>query len=253
MSMTVRFGANAESTEPMATAPSARRYIRRRPTRSPARPSSGVATAAEMSQAVSIHVWPTASAPMSAPMVDSTGMMSDWRLETAVKLVATAMKVMRVGDIERLSARRKMERLYWRETPIGGLLQYFSGGCLHFATPRCSVTDTALRALLDERRPTRADARRTSTRSSKPGARHSQNRGWMPRSRASPVGRRRHRHAVPQLSDPRRARGGGVPPRGRGCRVVRRGAWRRSALRCARRMAPRFAGYASQSACSSTD
>ena len=58
-----------------------------------------MATAAEMSHAVSIHVWPTASAPMSAPIVESTGMMSDWRLATAVKLVATAMKVMRVGDI----------------------------------------------------------------------------------------------------------------------------------------------------------
>jgi hypothetical protein len=68
-------------------------------------------------------------------------MISDWRLATAVKLVATAMKVMRVGDINAFPrsglggmgdaeleepgdrSGRPREELEWRESPIGGLLR----------------------------------------------------------------------------------------------------------------------------------
>ncbi|GMA96117.1 hypothetical protein GCM10025881_29410 [Pseudolysinimonas kribbensis] len=96
MSSTPSVGAVAAMREPSATAATVTRKVRRRPTRSPTRPSSGVATAAEMSHAVMAQVTPAVPVCRSAWMAGSTGTMSDWRVEKEATLRPRAANV-RIG------------------------------------------------------------------------------------------------------------------------------------------------------------
>ena len=95
-------GASAATTEPSATASSASTKMRRLPTMSPTRPSSGVATAAEISQAVMVQVAPDVVVPRSRWITGSTGTTRDCRVANEPTLSARMANV-RAGwsrDIE---------------------------------------------------------------------------------------------------------------------------------------------------------
>lgn len=101
MISTPTLGATAATTQPSAMAASPTSSVRSLPIMSAMRPSSGVATDADSSRAVSTQVTALWLVWRSCWMVDSTGLTRDCSRENEATAAANARKVSRCGEVVR--------------------------------------------------------------------------------------------------------------------------------------------------------